>query len=173
MEYYICVLTMTVQLLHMCIDYDSGVMHYSTSGNMTSRPKMTISWLCPLKSLSDVDLRIIAQNYSTANGRQLWYFADFKTIIEEIKRGIAILIAMHWMVKDDKLGQYTFQALMEHDILQGYDILVEDLRDLVVDVGKAFVEKWKGFSYNNFKSQREHEGLILESVAQFIRNWFT
>ena len=56
-------------VLCMCTDYDSGWTHYSSSGNLTSRPKMTISWLRPLKALSDVDLRIIAQKCSTTSGR--------------------------------------------------------------------------------------------------------
>jgi hypothetical protein len=56
-------------VLRMCIDYDSGLTCYSGSGNPTSRPKMTISWLHPLKALSDADLRIIAQKCSTASGR--------------------------------------------------------------------------------------------------------
>jgi hypothetical protein len=56
-------------VLRMCIDYDSGQTHYSGSGNPTSRPKMTISWLRPLKALSDANLRIIAQKCSTASGR--------------------------------------------------------------------------------------------------------
>jgi hypothetical protein len=69
-------------VLRMCTDYDSGLTRYSGSGNPTSRPKMTISWLHPLKALSDADLRIIAQKCSTTSGRQLWYFADFTVIVE-------------------------------------------------------------------------------------------
>jgi hypothetical protein len=72
-------------VLRMCIDYDSGLTCYSGSGNPTSRPKMTISWLRPLKALSDADLRIIAQKCSTASGRQLWYFADFTVIAKQRK----------------------------------------------------------------------------------------
>jgi hypothetical protein len=72
-------------MLRMCTDYDSGLMRYSASRNPTSRPKMIISWLCPLKALSDADLRIIAQKCSTASGRQLWYFADFAVIAEQRK----------------------------------------------------------------------------------------
>jgi hypothetical protein len=131
-------------VLHMYTDYDSGLTHYSGSGNPTSRPKMTISWLRPLKALSDVDLRIITQKYSTASGRQLWYFIDFAVIAEQRKRGSAVLNAMRWMLKDDKPGQYTFEALMELDIVRAYDISPEELRDLVADAGKAFVDKWKG-----------------------------
>jgi hypothetical protein len=80
-------------MLRMCIDYDSGLTCYSGSGNPISRPKMTISWLRPLKA-SDADLRIIAQKYSTASGRQLWYFVDFAMIAEQRKRGSAVLNAM-------------------------------------------------------------------------------
>jgi hypothetical protein len=65
---------------------------------------MTISWLRPLKALSDADLRIIAQKCSTASGRQLWYFADFAVIATQRKRGSAVLNAMRWMLKDDKPG---------------------------------------------------------------------
>ena len=79
------------EVLYMCSDYDSGFMRYSASGNPTSRPKMTISWLRPLKALRDKDLCIIAQKYSIASGRQLWYFADFAVITEVKKRGSAIL----------------------------------------------------------------------------------
>jgi hypothetical protein len=39
------------------------------------------------------------------------------------------------MLKDDKPGQYTFEALMELDIVRAYEISVEELRDLVVDAG--------------------------------------
>jgi hypothetical protein len=128
-------------VLRMCTDYDSGLTRYSGSGNPTSRPKMTISWLRPLKALSDADLRIIAQKCSTTSGRQLWYFADFAVIAEQRKRGSTVLNAMRWMLKDDRPGQYTFEALMEVDIIWAYDISPEELRDLVADVGKAFVDK--------------------------------
>jgi hypothetical protein len=67
-------------VLCVCTDYDNGFTRYSASRNPTSRPKMTISWLRPLKALSEKDLCIIAQKYSTASGRQLWYFADFAVI---------------------------------------------------------------------------------------------
>jgi hypothetical protein len=56
-------------VLRMCTDYDSGLTRYSGNGNPTSRPKMTISWLRPLKALGDADLCIIAQKCSTASGR--------------------------------------------------------------------------------------------------------
>jgi hypothetical protein len=120
-------------VLRMCTDYDSGLTRYSGSGNPTSRPKMTISWLHPLKALSDADLHIIAQKCSTASGRQLWDFADFALIAEQRKRGSAVLNAMRWTLKDDKPGQYTFEALMELDIVRAYDISPEELRDLVAD----------------------------------------
>jgi hypothetical protein len=45
------------------------------------------------------------------------------------------------MLKDEKPGQYTFEALMELDIVWAYDISLEELRDLVADAGKAFVDK--------------------------------
>jgi hypothetical protein len=157
-------------VLRMCIDYDSGLTRYSGSGNLTSRPKMTISWLRPLKALSDADLRIIAQKCSTVSGRQLWYFTDFAVIAEQRKQGSAVLNAMRWMLKDDKPGQYTFEALMELDIVQAYDISLEELRDLVADAGKAFVDKWKGPACNDFRSKREHEGLLPGSIVQFMRN---
>ena len=48
---------------------------------------------------------------------------------------------MQWMLKDDKSGQYTFEALMELDFICGYDISLEELRHLVADAGKAFVDK--------------------------------
>jgi hypothetical protein len=157
-------------VLRMCTDYDSGLTRYSGSGNPTSRPKMTISWLRPLKALSDADLRIIAQKCSIASGRQLWYFADFAVIAEQRKRGSAVLNAMRWMLKDDKPRQYTFEALMELDIIRAYDISLEELRDLAADAGKAFVDKWKGPACNDFRSQREHEGLLPGSIVQFMRN---
>jgi hypothetical protein len=74
------------------------------------------------------------------------------------------------MLKDDKPGQYTFEALMELDIVRAYDISLEELRDLVADAGKAFVDKWKGPTCNDFISQREHEGLLPGSIVQFMRN---
>jgi hypothetical protein len=157
-------------MLRMYTDYDSGLTHYSGSGNLTSRPKMTISWLHPLKALSDADLRIIAQKCSTTSGRQLWYFVDFAMIAEQRKRGSIVLNAMQWMLKDDKPGQYTFEALMELDIVRAYDISAEELRDLVADAQKPFVDKWKGPVCNNFRSQREYEGLIPGSIVQFMRN---
>jgi hypothetical protein len=141
-------------VLHMYTDYNSGLTRYSGSENLTSRSKMTIYWLHPLKALSDADLRIIAQKCSTASGRHLWYFADFAVIAEQKKRGSVVLNAMRWMLKDDRLGQYTFEALMEVDIVQAYDISSEELRDLVADAGKAFVDKWKGPACNDFISQR-------------------
>jgi hypothetical protein len=154
-------------VLRMCIDYDSGLTPYNAIGNPTSRPKMTISWLRPL---SDADLRIIAQKCSTVNGRQLWYFADFVVIAEQRKQGSVVFEAMQWMLKDDKPGQYIFESLMGLDILRAYDISVEELRDLVADAGKAFVNKWKGPACNNFRSQKEHEGLIPRSIVQFMWN---
>jgi hypothetical protein len=72
---------------------------------------------------------------------------------------------MRWMLKDDKPGQYTFEALMELDIVRAYDISPEELRDLVANAGKAFVDKWKGPACNNFRSQREHEGLLPGSIV--------
>jgi hypothetical protein len=80
------------------------------------------------------------------------------------------LNAMRWMLKDDKPGQYTFEALMELDIVRAFDISPEELRDLVADAGKAFVDKWKGLACNDFRSQREHEGLLPGSIVQFMRN---
>jgi hypothetical protein len=74
------------------------------------------------------------------------------------------------MLKDDKPGQYTFEALMELDIVRAYDISLEELRDLVADAGNAFVDKWKGPACNDFRSQREHEGLLPGSIVQFMRN---
>jgi hypothetical protein len=74
------------------------------------------------------------------------------------------------MLKDDKLGQYTFSALMELDVLQTYDISLEEFMDLIADAGKAFMEKWKGPACNDFRSQRELEGLIPGSIVQFMRN---
>jgi hypothetical protein len=74
------------------------------------------------------------------------------------------------MLKDDKLGQYTFEALMELNIVWAYDISAEEFSDLVVDAEKAFVDKWKGPACNDFRSQREHKGLILRSTIQFMRN---
>jgi hypothetical protein len=41
---------------------------------------------------------------------------------------------------------------------------------LVADAGKAFVEKWKGPACHDFRSQREHEGLIPRSIIQFMGN---
>jgi hypothetical protein len=140
------------EVLRMCTEYDSGLTYYSGSGNPTSRPKMTISWLRSLKALSDADLHIIDQKCSTASGRQLWYFAYFAVIAEQRKRGSVVLNAMRWMLKDDKPGQYTFEALMELDIIWAYDISPEELRDLVADAGKAFVDKWKGPACNDFRS---------------------
>jgi hypothetical protein len=157
-------------MLRMCTDYDSGLTRYSGSGNPTSRRKMTISWLHPLKALSDADLRIIAQKCSTTSRRQLWYFANFAVIAEQRKRGSAVLNAMRWMLKDDRPRQYTFEALMELDIIWTYDILLEELRDLVADAGKAFVDKWKGPACNDFRAQKEHEGLIPGSIIQFMWN---
>ena len=72
---------------------------------------------------------------------------------------------MRWMLKDDRPGQYIFEALMEFDIIQAYDILPEELKDLVADAGKAFVDKWKGPVCKDFISQREHEGLIPRSIV--------
>jgi hypothetical protein len=77
------------------------------------------------------------------------------------------------MLKDDKPGQYTFEALMELDIVRAYDISPKELRDLVADAGKAFVDKWKGLACNDFRSQREHEGLFPGSIVQFMRNRLT
>jgi hypothetical protein len=48
---------------------------------------------------------------------------------------------MRWMLKDDRLGQYTFETLMELDIVWAYDISAEELRDLVADAGKPLVDK--------------------------------
>jgi hypothetical protein len=158
------------EVLRMYTDYDSGFTWYSASGNPTSRPKMTIYWLRLLKALSDKDLCIIAQKCSTASGRQLWFFADFVVLAEQRKRGSTVLNAMRWMLKDDKLGQYTFSTLMELDVLRMYDISVEEFKDLVVDAGKAFMEKWKGHACNDFRSQREHKDLIPRSIVQFMRN---
>jgi hypothetical protein len=56
------------------------------------------------------------------------------------------------MLKDDKPWKYTFDALMELDILRTYDIFAEEFSDLVADAGKAFVEKWKGPAHTHFKS---------------------
>jgi hypothetical protein len=70
-----------------------------------------------LKALSDMDLRSIAHKCSTASGRQLWYFVDFAVIAKQRKRGSAVLNAMRWMLKDDRPGQYTFEALMQVDIV--------------------------------------------------------
>jgi hypothetical protein len=161
---------MFTEVLRMYSDYDSGFTRYSASGNPTSRPKMTISWLRPLKALSNKDLCIIAQKCSTASGTQLWFFADFAVLAEQRKRGSAVLNVMRWMLKDDKPGQYTFSALMELDVLRMYDISAEEFKDLVADAGKAFVEKWKGPACNDFRSQREHEGLIPGSIVQFMPN---
>jgi hypothetical protein len=127
-------------VLRMCIDYDSGLTRYSGSGTPTSKLKILISWFHPLKALSDADLRIIAQKCSTTSGRQLWYFADFAMITEQRKRGNVVLNAMRWMVKNDRPGQYTFEALMELDIVRACDISPEELRDLVLDAGKTFLE---------------------------------
>jgi hypothetical protein len=91
-------------------------------------------------------------------------------IAEQRKRGSAVLNAMRWMLKDDMPGQYTFEALMQVDIVRAYDISPKELRDLVADVGKTFVDKWKGPACNDFRSQREHEGLIPVSIVQFIWN---
>jgi hypothetical protein len=44
------------------------------------------------------------------------------------------------MVKNDRPGQYTFEALMELDIVRACDISPEELRDLVLDAGKTFLE---------------------------------
>ena len=41
---------------------------------------------------------------------------------------------------------------MEVDIVRAYDILAEELRDLVADARKAFVDKWKGPACNDFRS---------------------
>ena len=62
-------------------------------------------------------------------------------IAKQKKRGSAVLNAMRWMLKDDKPRQYTFEALMEVDIVWTYDISPEELRNFVADVGKAFVDK--------------------------------
>jgi hypothetical protein len=86
------------------------------------------------------------------------------------EQGSAVLNAMRWMLKDDKPGQYMFSTLMELDVLRMYDISAEEFKDLVADAGKAFVEKWKGPICNDFRSQREHEGLIPGSIVQFMRN---
>jgi hypothetical protein len=69
------------------------------------------------------------------------------------------------MLKDDKLEQYMFSAFMELEVLQTYDISAKEFKDLVADAGKAFVEKWKGPACNDFRSQREHEGLSPGSVV--------
>jgi hypothetical protein len=76
------------EVLRMCTDYDSGFTRYSASGNPTSKPKMTISWLRPLKALSNKDLCIIAQKCSTASGRQLWFFADFVVLAKQRSKAV-------------------------------------------------------------------------------------
>ena len=40
-------------VLHMCSDYDRGIMEYSESRCSKSRPRLAISWLKPLRSLHD------------------------------------------------------------------------------------------------------------------------
>ena len=69
----------------VCTDYDSGLTQYSGNENLNSRPKMIISWLRPLKALTNVDLRITANKYSITSRRQLWYFKDFAIIAKERK----------------------------------------------------------------------------------------
>ena len=145
-------------VLCMYIDYNSGLTQYSVSRNVKSKPKLAISSFHPLKALSDVDIHIFAYKYSAASGTQLWYFEDFAINIERKKQGHAILNAMRWVLKDDKPGQYTF------DFVQEYDISAKDIRDLVEDAEKLFVDKWKGLACNNSIPQREQEGLILKSV---------
>jgi hypothetical protein len=69
-----------------------------------------------------------------------------------------------------KPGSYNYQGLMELDIARVYIISIEEVRELVADAGKTFVERWKGLACDDFKRHREHVSLIPHSIVHFMQD---
>jgi hypothetical protein len=128
-------------VLRMCTDYDMGLTEYSESRHSKSRPRLAISWLKPLRSLHDPDIGMFARKCSTFYGRQEWYFEDFVATIAIRTTSYVVLNALRWVLKDNELGLYTYDALMKVDNVREYNISVVEIQDLYADAGKSFVEK--------------------------------
>jgi hypothetical protein len=79
-----------------------------------------------------------------------------------------VLNALRWILKDNKPGLYTYDALMKVDVVREYSIYIVKIRDLCADAGKSFVEKWKGLLCDSFKKQREYISLIPQSIVRFM-----
>jgi hypothetical protein len=56
------------------------------------------------------------------------------------KQGYVILNAMRRVLKDVKLGHYTYETLMKVDIMKEYTIYTGEIWELIADAGKSFVE---------------------------------
>ena len=79
-----------------------------------------------------------------------------------------MLNALKWILHEDKLGCYTYKALMALDIARVYYIFAEEVRKLETNAGKMFVKNWKGPTCKDFKRQIEHMSLIPQSIVCFI-----
>ena len=64
-----------------------------------------------------------AQNLSKVEGIQWWYFDDIDAKVLEQKQQYVVLNAMKWMVKDERLGHYTFKIVMQIDLTRELGIL--------------------------------------------------
>ena len=131
---------------------------------------MKISWLRPLRALHDADIQLFANKCPTASRHQQWYFKDFTAKAKTRKHVYATLNALKWVLHECKLGSYNYQGLMELDITRAYNNSTEEVWELAIDGGKTFVERWKDLACDNFKRQRKHMSLILQSIVRLIQD---
>ena len=109
-------------VIRMCDHFEQGLTQYGKTGRQKSSLKFAITWLRPLKALTDADIHLFAQKCSYLNGEQQWYFEDFEAKAAQRKQSYAIHNAMRWMLKDKHLGRYTYQALMKVHVVREYNI---------------------------------------------------
>ena len=106
----------------MCADYDRGLMEYSGNRRSKSRPRLAISWLKPLRLLHDKDIGMFARKCSTFHRQQEWYFEDFVVTVAKKTTSYVVLNALRWILNDNKLQLYTYDALMKVGVVHEYNI---------------------------------------------------
>lgn len=55
------------------------------------------------------------------------------------------------MLKEDRLGHYIYQALLQADIMNGLKVSARKIMELSADAGTKLMEKWRGRTCDNFK----------------------
>ena len=157
----------------MCNDYDQGLTQFSKpraqhGGIPRPRSDFVITWLRPLRSCFEPDIESLAKKCSAnVEGVQTIFFDQLPKVVEDYKKRYAVQNAMRWMVESCNPGLHSWDELMSLPI-RPY-ATAKELKNLMEEAGPDFVAKWRWPACNSIKAQRQHEHLIPQRIAVWMR----